>query len=95
MDKMKYYYKEYIGFGIVSLITSFWHSLTLLVIYLNQFRGWFFVLVSICIMWGMYKYIKWLYKPSTRSGLFIYLSASQIIPSVIFFLIFVLNLKMK
>ena len=86
-----HYNEQYAAFGIVSGIASFWYALTLLVIYNEQFGGWFFVLVSAGIVWGMKHYTVWLFKPFNRHQLLIILSVSQIVPTILIFLILFLK----
>jgi len=87
------YNEQYLAFGMVSGIASFWHAITLLVIYDEQFGGWFFVLVSAGIIWSMKRYTTWLFKSSNSRQRLIILSASQIIPSTILFLILLVKWK--
>ena len=85
--------KQYVIFGMVSGLVSCWHALTLLVI-LNKEPGWWvFVLVSCIIILGMKYYTKWLFKSLKKTSLLLTLSASQIIPTGIFFLIFFLKFR--
>jgi membrane protein implicated in regulation of membrane protease activity len=74
--------EEYGVFGIISTIAGFWYAATLLLIRENQVKGWFFAIISVVIVWGMMKYIEWLYKPSTRQKVVIILLISEIPPTI-------------
>ena len=84
--------QEYTGFLVINFITCIWHVLALVAIYYYQAKGWFMVVVSIGILFGMNRYIEWLFKPSSWRMFAIFISA-QILPPAFVFIIFLVKVN--
>ena len=80
--------ESYIVFGIVNALTGFWYAAALLMILQNEALGWVLGLLSLPLIWGMKRYIAWLFRSSDRRQRAWLLLSWQAVPTMIFLLAF-------
>lgn len=78
--------ENYVVFGIVNALTAAWYAAALLLIFQNQVLGWVLGLLSLLLIWGMKRYVTWLFRPWDRRRHAWLLVSWQAVPTIIFLL---------